>query len=119
MCARGVFAVQRYFVIMMLRMPSGARKSAAEAPAGPDPTTTTSVSVAGPEGSAVSAMPSSNSVTDQPPHRRDGTPHRQQCAGVIGVGGKGWARMWRKPQAMADQGDRAAPRTWVARTPKC
>ena len=44
MCARGVFAVQRYLVIMMLLIPSVDRKRAADAPAGPDPTTSTSVS---------------------------------------------------------------------------
>ena len=44
MCARGVFAVQRYLVIMMLLTPRLDRNRAAEAPAGPEPTTSTSVS---------------------------------------------------------------------------
>src|SRR4051794_6193561 len=45
MCARGVFAVHRYLVIMMLGTPSVDRKSAAADPAGPDPTMSTSVSI--------------------------------------------------------------------------
>ena len=44
MCARGVFAVQRYFVSSMLSMPYVLRNSAADAPAGPLPTISTSVS---------------------------------------------------------------------------
>jgi hypothetical protein len=44
MCARGVFAVQRYLVIMMLLTPRLDRNRAADAPAGPEPTTSTSVS---------------------------------------------------------------------------
>ena len=43
MCARGVLAVQRYLVITMWSTPRVARKSAAEAPAGPEPITRTSV----------------------------------------------------------------------------
>ena len=44
MCARGVFAVQRYFVMTMFSTPSVLRNSAAELPAGPVPTIRTSVS---------------------------------------------------------------------------
>jgi hypothetical protein len=44
MCERGVFAVQRYFVSIMLSTPYVLRNSAAEPPAGPLPTTRTSVS---------------------------------------------------------------------------
>ncbi|SKZ90033.1 Uncharacterised protein [Mycobacteroides abscessus subsp. abscessus] len=60
MCARGVLAVQRYLVIMMLSMPSSLSISDAAAPDGPDPTTSTSVSTTWPVGISVWAMPSSN-----------------------------------------------------------
>ena len=46
MCARGVFAVQRYFVITMLSHAVGAQEERARTlPAGPEPTIRTSVSV--------------------------------------------------------------------------
>ena len=67
MWARGVFAVQRYLVIMMLSTPSVERNSAADAPAGPDPTTSTSVWTPPASGGRVSAIPSSNRPT--PPLR--------------------------------------------------
>src|SRR5215204_6479578 len=44
MCARGVFAVQRYFVMHTLSTPSVLRNSALAPPAGPLPTMRTSVS---------------------------------------------------------------------------
>ena len=66
MCARGVFAVQRYLVIMMFGMPSVDRNSAAAAPAGPEPTTRTSVVTIDPWGSGVSAIPSLNSAISSP-----------------------------------------------------
>src|ERR1035438_2370077 len=67
MCARGVLAVHLYLVIMMLGIPSVARHRAADPPAGPDPTISTSVSTV-PCGSSVSASPSSNAgiVTTSP-----------------------------------------------------
>jgi hypothetical protein len=43
MCARGVFAVHRYLVTMMLSTPRVDRNNAADAPAGPEPTMRTSV----------------------------------------------------------------------------
>src|ERR1700722_9710973 len=58
MCARGVLAVHRYFVIMMLLIPRVDRHRAAAPPAGPEPTISTSVSTV-PCGSSVSACPSS------------------------------------------------------------
>ena len=60
MCARGVFAVQRYLVIMMLSTPRVDRNSAAEAPAGPDPTIRTSVVTTMSSGSRSRRVPSSN-----------------------------------------------------------
>lgn len=56
----GVLAVHRYFVIMMVSTPSVESSSAAEAPAGPEPTTTTSVVTVESTGSSVSAIPSLN-----------------------------------------------------------
>ena len=44
MCARGVFAVQRYFVMTTLSTPSVLRNSPLAPPAGPLPTMRTSVS---------------------------------------------------------------------------
>src|ERR1022692_2182628 len=58
MWARGVLAVHLYLVIMMLGMPSADKHRAAQPPAGPDPTISTSVSTV-PCGSSVSASPSS------------------------------------------------------------
>ena len=58
MCARGVFAVQRYLVIMMFGTPSSDRNSAAEDPAGPEPTIRTSVWTTLASGRAVSVTPS-------------------------------------------------------------
>jgi hypothetical protein len=61
MCARGVFAVQRYLVIMMLGTPSVDSARAAAPPAGPEPTMSTSVSTVVPLGISVSSRPSSKS----------------------------------------------------------
>src|ERR1700733_15273883 len=58
MCARGVLAVHRYLVIMMLGTPRVARLGPPPPPAGPEPTISTSVSTAGPAGISVSAIPS-------------------------------------------------------------
>lgn len=58
MCARGVFAVQRYLVTMMLRTPSSERNRAMEAPNGPEPMISTSVSMSLLTGVWVSAIPS-------------------------------------------------------------
>src|SRR5664280_1471051 len=60
MCALGVFAVHRYLVIIMLSTPRLDRNSAADPPAGPEPTTSTSVLTTSEEGSAAGATPSSN-----------------------------------------------------------
>ena len=74
MCARGVLAVQRYFVIMMFGITSVDSNSAAPAPAGPEPTTTTSVVAVDPRGSCVSAIPTRNSATGSPPSGRRARP---------------------------------------------
>src|SRR5215475_4133668 len=63
MCARGVLAVHRYLVTMMLSTPSVDRNSAADAPAGPDPTISTSVVTVAACGGWVSAIPSFNCFT--------------------------------------------------------
>src|SRR4051794_39684609 len=91
MCARGVFAVHRYFVIMMLGMPRLERNSAAEAPAGPEPTTTTSVEVVDPDGGCVASRPSSNSAISFPFRRgrRSAAPHPGAVCGRQGAGTQG------------------------------
>ncbi|MCY1235519.1 hypothetical protein D9M72_481380 [compost metagenome] len=59
MWARGVFAVQRYLVIMMFGMPWLERNRDAELPAGPEPTISTSVmTMPVPSGRAVAVIPS-------------------------------------------------------------
>src|SRR5690349_4311649 len=67
MCARGVFAVHRYLVIMTLGTPRVDRNSAAADPAGPDPTISTSVSTVTDAGSSVSVWPSLNTGIGTPP----------------------------------------------------
>src|SRR5699024_3162604 len=65
-CARGVLAVQRYLVIVMLGTPSVDRKSAAAAPAGPDPTTKTSASTSLGSGVSVSLIASAKVTISRP-----------------------------------------------------
>src|SRR5260370_39781164 len=62
MCARGVSEVQRCLEITMFRMPCLPRNTAEEAPAGPAPTTSTSVSIVAPMTVSVSSSDASIGV---------------------------------------------------------
>src|SRR3954464_11796429 len=104
MWARGVFAVHRYLVTMMLGIPRADRNSAAPAPAGPEPITTTSVVTATPEGSSVSAIPSLNTAMSSPfsaARHVVRIKRRTQCVTVDTRRYKPGDRTWRKSAAVA------------------